>query len=176
VRASSDGVGQGSRFQISLPLSAASAPAQDDAGAAALEPAPVGLRILVADDNEDGGSALAALLEMMGHSVRLVGDGEAAVRECAQWNPEVALLDIGMPRLNGFDACRRIRAQPGGAARTMIALTGWGQPQDVRRSADAGFDQHLVKPIEVEALSALLGAVADNRNQRLRPEPAAGQG
>jgi signal transduction histidine kinase len=176
VRASSDGVGQGSRFQISLPLSAASAPTQDDAGAAALEPAPVGLRILVADDNEDGGSALAALLEMMGHSVRLVGDGEAAVRECAQWNPEVALLDIGMPRLNGFDACRRIRAQPGGAARTMIALTGWGQPQDVRRSADAGFDQHLVKPIEVEALSALLGAVADNRNQRLRPEPAAGQG
>jgi signal transduction histidine kinase len=176
VRASSDGVGQGSRFQISLPLSAASAPAQGDAGAAALEPAPVGLRILVADDNEDGGSALAALLEMMGHSVRLVGDGEAAVRECAQWNPEVALLDIGMPRLNGFDACRRIRAQPGGAGRTMIALTGWGQPQDVRRSAEAGFDQHLVKPIEVEALSALLGAVADNRNRRLRPEPAAGQG
>jgi signal transduction histidine kinase len=178
VRAASDGAGQGSRFQISLPLSPADAPAREGEGegAPALEPAPVGLRILVADDNEDGASALSALLEMMGHTVRLVGDGEAAVRETAQWNPQVVLLDIGMPRLNGFDACRRIRMQPGGAARTLIALTGWGQPQDVRRSADAGFDQHLVKPIEIEALSSLLSAVAEQRGQRVRPDAAAGQG
>jgi signal transduction histidine kinase len=175
VRASSDGVGQGSRFQISLPLSMANAPAQDADGAAGLEPANVGLRILVADDNEDGGSALAALLEVMGHTVRLVGDGEAAVRETAQWNPEVVLLDIGMPRLNGFDACRRIRTQPGGASRKLIALTGWGQPEDVRRSADAGFDRHLVKPVEIEALSALLGAIVEARTASAAPQAAAGQ-
>jgi signal transduction histidine kinase/ActR/RegA family two-component response regulator len=174
VRASSDGVGQGSRFQISLPLSAASAPARASQGAEALEPAQVGLRILVADDNEDGASALAALLEVMGHTVRLVGDGEAAVRETTAWNPEVALLDIGMPRMNGFDACRRIRTQPGGAERTLIALTGWGQPQDVRRSAEAGFDRHLVKPIEIEALSTVLAAVVDRRAQRTRPDAAQG--
>jgi signal transduction histidine kinase len=176
VRASSDGIGQGSRFQISLPLSAASAPTRADHGAQGLEPAQVGLRILVADDNEDGGSALAALLEVMGHTVRLVGDGEAAVRETAAWNPEVALLDIGMPRMNGFDACRRIRTQPGGGERTLIALTGWGQPQDVRRSAEAGFDRHLVKPIEIEALSTVLAGVADRRAQRRGPDAAAGQG
>jgi signal transduction histidine kinase len=176
VRASSDGVGQGSRFQISLPLSAAAAPARADHGAEALEPAQVGLRILVADDNEDGASALAALLEVMGHSVRLVGDGEAAVRETTAWNPEVALLDIGMPRMNGFDACRRIRTLPGGAERTLIALTGWGQPQDVRRSAEAGFDRHLVKPIEIDALSTVLAAVVDERSRRTRPDAAAGQG
>jgi signal transduction histidine kinase len=174
VRASSDGVGQGIRFRISLPLSAASAPARASQGAEALEPAQVGLRILVADDNEDGASALAALLEVMGHTVRLVGDGEAAVRETTAWNPEVALLDIGMPRMNGFDACRRIRTQPGGAERTLIALTGWGQPQDVRRSAEAGFDRHLVKPIEIEALSTVLAAVVDRRAQRTRPDAAQG--
>jgi signal transduction histidine kinase len=176
VRASSDGLGQGSRFLISLPLSTANAPALDGDGAPALEPAPVGLRILVADDNEDGGSALAALLEVMGHTVRLVADGEAAVHETAAWNPEVVLLDIGMPRLNGFDACRRIRNEPGGAARTLIALTGWGQPQDVRRSAEAGFDQHLVKPVEIDALAATLSAVVDARTQRLTPQAASRQG
>jgi signal transduction histidine kinase len=176
VRAFSDGVGQGSRFHISLPLSAANAPAQDGDGAPVLQAADRSLRILLADDNEDGGSALAALLEMMGHEVRFVTDGEAAVRECAAWNPEVALLDIGMPRLNGFDACRRIRKQPGGAARTLIALTGWGQPEDVRRSAEAGFDRHLVKPVDIEALSVLLGALVDSRAQAAAPQAASGQG
>ncbi len=158
VKAYSDGLGQGSRFHVTLPLSALVAQDPQQASTASMSPATQQLRVLLADDNHDGAEALAALLEMMGHTVRVVGDGEAAVRACGEWEPQVLLLDIGMPKLNGYEACRRIRALPGGSARTLIAVTGWGQPQDQRRSREAGFDRHLVKPIDLDALSSVLSA------------------
>ena len=114
---------------------------------------------MVADDNQDACSTLAMLLELMGHSVRQAHDGQAAVEAAADFDPQVVLLDIGMPKLNGYETCQQIRAQPGGAARTMVACTGWGQADDRRRSDDAGFDRHLVKPVDPAVLADLLAAV-----------------
>jgi CheY-like chemotaxis protein len=120
-------------------------------------PTPAGaLRILVADDNVDAAETLSILLESMGHSVRRVNDGEAAVDAAAGFDPELVLLDIGMPKVNGYEACRRIRAHPAGAARTVVAVTGWGQPQDMERASEAGFDVHMVKPLDMDRLTQLI--------------------
>ena len=160
VVARSEGLGQGSEFVVRLPL--ASAAPSDGRSATSLTPAtpPAGsgkaLRILVADDNEDAASTLAALLELLGNDVRRAHDGEQAVEVARDFAPQLALLDIGMPRLNGYECCRQIRALPGGGAMTLVAVTGWGQPDDRRRSAEAGFDQHLVKPVDPEALARLV--------------------
>ncbi|HSW17556.1 MAG TPA: response regulator [Ramlibacter sp.] len=156
VRAFSDGPGQGSRFHVQLPLTSSSrGGAKRAAGGRAKAQekavAPV-TRILVADDNADSAGTLAALLEMMGHSVRQVNDGDAALAAVEEFDPHVVLLDIGMPKRNGYEVCGLIRAQRGGQARRLIALTGWGQPEDRKRSADAGFDVHLVKPVSVDML------------------------
>ena len=160
IRAFSDGPGCGSRFHVTLPLASVAEEPVEEPGAAAQPAAPdKGLRILVADDNADAAETMAALLEEMGHRVRFVGDGEAAVQACSEFDPQLVLLDIGMPKLNGYDTCRRIRALGGGRARTVVAVTGWGQPQDHRRSEEAGFDRHLVKPIDIAALCEVLDAV-----------------
>ena len=163
VTASSAGLGQGSEFEVRLPLALAAADAQGATSAAievkqAVAPA-AGLRILVADDNEDAASTLAALLELMGHTVQYVNDGAAAVEAVPQFDPEVVILDIGMPKMNGYQACRLIRGLPGGAAMTILAVTGWGQPEDRRASSEAGFDHHLVKPVDPDTLAELLAAV-----------------
>ena len=163
VTARSAGLGQGSEFEVRLPLVLAAADAQVATSAAievkqAVAPA-VGLRILVADDNEDAASTLAALLELMGHTVQYVNDGAAAVEAVPRFDPEVVSLDIGMPKMNGYQACRLIRGLPGGAAMTILAVTGWGQPEDRRASSEAGFDHHLVKPVDPDTLTELLAAV-----------------
>jgi CheY-like chemotaxis protein len=88
-----------------------------------------------------------------------VHDGAAAVQACAEFDPQLLLLDIGMPGLNGYEACRAIRAQAGGERRTLVAVTGWGQPQDVASGQEAGFDHHLVKPVDMQALMQLLAPV-----------------
>lgn len=156
VKAYSDGLGSGSRFQVTLPLvQSRQEPRRDEAPALAGGSGPA-LRVLVADDNLDAASTLGALLTLMGHEVREVHDGVAAIEAAAEFDPQIVLLDIGMPKANGYEACRRIRAQPGGAARRIVAITGWGQPDDLRRSEEAGFDRHLVKPVAVEALLPLL--------------------
>jgi CheY-like chemotaxis protein/two-component sensor histidine kinase len=164
VKARSRGLGQGSEFVVRLPLASepVDEPAVDLGSQRDAAPAASGseLRILVADDNKDAADTLVMLLEMMGHSVRQVSDGEAAVRMAADFKPQVALLDIGMPKLNGYEACRRIRAQPGGAAMTVIAVTGWGQADDHRKSQEAGFDQHLVKPVDPAELLDLIATLA----------------
>ncbi|MGH7607049.1 MAG: response regulator, partial [Gemmatimonadales bacterium] len=113
-------------------------------------------RILVADDNQDSAESLAMLLRLSGHDVRTAHDGQEAVAIAQEFQPEVALLDLGMPTLTGYDAARRIREQPGGAKVVLIALTGWGQEEFRRRSRDAGFDHHLTKPVAVDALERLL--------------------
>jgi CheY-like chemotaxis protein len=113
-------------------------------------------RILVADDNADSASSMALLLEILGNEVRTAGDGLEAVEVAASFRPDVILMDIGMPRLDGYDACRRIREESWGRDIVLIALTGWSQDEDVRQARDAGFDHHLVKPVEPAALEKLL--------------------
>jgi PAS domain S-box-containing protein len=156
VEARSRGLGKGSEFVIRLPLAPAgqveSAPARERAASAGALP----LRILVADDNQDSAESLAMLLAMMGHDVRTELDGAQAVETARAFQPQVVLLDLGMPRLNGYEAARRIRALPGGDEVVLIAQTGWSQPEDRRRSQEAGFDHHVVKPIPGGSLEKLL--------------------
>jgi CheY-like chemotaxis protein len=114
-------------------------------------------RILVADDNSDALESLAILLELGGHEVFSAANGALALESAERNLPEVALLDIGMPKLDGYEVARRIRAQPWGRRITLVALTGWGQDSDRRRSGEAGFDSHLVKPLDLDKLMELLG-------------------
>ena len=96
------------------------------------------------------------LLEVMGHTVREVHDGNAAIQAVNAFDPQLVLLDIGMPKLNGYEACREIRLGAGGAGRTLVAITGWGQPDDLLASKQAGFDHHLVKPVDSDVLLELI--------------------
>jgi CheY-like chemotaxis protein len=165
VCASSDGAGKGSVFTVRLPL-AVPVPSSEPEQPAPRAPAAAGsLRILVADDNADAAETLSILLESFGHAVRTVHDGAAAVDAAAEFDAELVLLDIGMPRVNGYDACRRIREQAGGAGRTLVALTGWGQPQDQQRALEAGFDRHLVKPLDMAQLMQLIAARVEGSAQ-----------
>jgi CheY-like chemotaxis protein len=163
VAAFSDGLGKGTEVVIRLPVLsaplAAGFPVVDTPQALPQVPA---LRILVADDNVDAATALSLQLELRGHEVRTVYDGTQAI-ECAQaFQPHVALLDLGMPKMDGYETAQRFRGEAWGAATTLIALTGWGQPRDRQRSALAGFDLHLVKPVgEVELFRALASHDAD---------------
>jgi CheY-like chemotaxis protein len=183
VTASSEGDGLGSEFLITLPVIAndtvrvsasagskanghaasADAPAAEDAS---ITPQ-VRRRILVADDNSDALESLATLLELGGHEVFSAANGALALESAERHLPEVALLDIGMPKLDGYEVARRIRAQPWGRSITLVALTGWGQDSDRRRSGEAGFDSHLVKPLDLDKLTELLG-----RLPARAPEPA----
>ncbi|HVO47890.1 MAG TPA: response regulator, partial [Steroidobacteraceae bacterium] len=125
-------------------------------------------RILVADDNSDALESLAMLLELGGHEVYTASNGVLALESAERHQPDVALLDIGMPELDGYEVARRIRSQPWGRSITLVALTGWGQESDRRRSGEAGFDSHLVKPLDLEQLSRLLAELPD----RLEAAPA----
>ena len=116
-------------------------------------------RILVADDNVDLAASMGLLLEMMGNDVRVIHDGVAAVAAAAEFRPDVIFLDIGMEKMNGLDACRHIRGKPWGRDPVIVALTGWGQPEDRRGTQEAGFDHHLVKPIEPAALERFLAGI-----------------
>jgi CheY-like chemotaxis protein len=111
---------------------------------------------LVADDNQDAADSLAMLLEMGGHEVRVAHDGRAALSLAQTFHPDTALLDIGMPQLNGYEVARALRREPWGAGITLIALTGWGQESDRQKAIDAGFDRHLTKPIDPDALESLM--------------------
>jgi signal transduction histidine kinase len=171
IEARSEGLGRGSEFVVRLPLvpTHGSRPVIEsrlDAEVVQKRDVDV-LRILVADDNQDSAATLALLLESMGHTVFQVYDGEAAVQMAADFDPQVVLLDIGMPRLNGYEACRQIRIQPGGASRTLVAITGWGQADDLRASKVAGFDRHLVKPVDPAGLTSLIDDLTQQRYLRL---------
>ncbi len=112
-------------------------------------------RVLVADDLPEIADSLACVFELMGHSVAVAYDGEEAVQRAAEFRPDVALLDLGMPKLNGYEACLRIRSTSWGRQMTLIAQTGWGQDDDRRRTREAGFDHHVLKPVDPSALIAL---------------------
>jgi PAS domain S-box-containing protein len=157
VRAHSAGPGQGSEFVVRLPAlpAAAAAPAADG-------PAPAGAlprrRVLVVDDNADAAESLAILLRLQGQDVRVAHDGPSGLTAAAAERPDVVFLDIGMPGMDGYEVCRRLRQQPGLNGMVVVALTGWGQEEDRRRSQEAGFDRHLVKPVGIEALREVLAA------------------
>jgi PAS domain S-box-containing protein len=160
VEARSNGPGTGSEFVVTLPLATIgnATPAPASAGGAPARAAARSLRVLVADDNNDSASTLGRLLEAMGHLPRIASNGAAALSAVAEFDPEVIFLDIGMPTLNGYEVCQRIRAATSGGGPFIVALTGWGQESDKRRSAAAGFDRHLVKPLEPATLEEVLAA------------------
>jgi len=165
VSARSDGTGKGSEFIVRLPVAAGAPDPAQPYGVSSKELAvQPRRRFLVADDNQDAASSLVMMLRLDSHEVHAVQDGQEAV-EAARWfRPEVALLDIGMPKLNGFEAARRIRQEPWGRKMVLVAITGWGQREDKRRALEAGFDEHLTKPVAPEALDRLLA--------RLKPDSA----
>jgi CheY-like chemotaxis protein len=113
-------------------------------------------RILVIDDNEDAAQTLGMVLEMSGHEVHLAYDGEQAVAMARDLNPQIALVDIGLPKLNGYGVAQSIRAEPWGEKMVLIALTGWGQEDDKRRALAAGFNFHLTKPVDPDQVDALI--------------------
>ena len=113
-------------------------------------------RIVVADDNEDSAQSFAMLLSFSGHEVRIAHDGEEALDAMREFRPDIAFLDIGMPRLSGYEVAELVRAEPWGREMKLIAVTGWGQPDDKARARTAGFDQHLVKPIDPTDVDRLL--------------------
>jgi len=116
-------------------------------------------RILVADDNYDSATSLSILLNDAGYDVRTAGDGVQALETAAQFRPDIALLDIGMPKLNGYDVARQLRRQPWGRGVLLIALTGWGGADHRQQTAQAGFDHHLTKPVDPAALTRLLASL-----------------
>jgi len=156
IEVTSAGEGRGSEFSVHLPLCASpeSGALEPDRAGSAYRPER--RRVLLADDNVDGAESLRLNLEIQGHDVRVAFDGAAALEMADDFRPEIMVLDLGMPKLDGLEVCRRVRAREWGDDVTIIALTGWGQEQDRRRTLEAGFDHHLVKPVGPEALRAVL--------------------
>jgi signal transduction histidine kinase/CheY-like chemotaxis protein len=153
--AASAGPGKGSEFTVRLPV--ATGDVVKDAKVSGESPArPSSRRVLLADDNVDFATSLGELLRAHGHEVRVVHDGEAALETAARFEPHVAFLDIGMPKIHGYELARRLRAQPATARCVLVAVTGWGQEDDRRRAREAGFDRHLVKPVDPGQIEAIV--------------------
>ena len=128
-----------------------------------LTPSAQGFRILVVDDNHDSALSLAMMLSIMGHETRTAHDGESALVTAEEFHPDVVLLDIGLPKLNGYEVAQRIREHSWGASMFLIAVTGWGQEEDRQRSSEVGLDVHTVKPVEPAALERILADLRRNR-------------
>jgi len=128
-----------------------------------LTPSAQGFRILVVDDNHDSALSLAMMLSIMGHETRTAHDGESALVTAEEFHPDVVLLDIGLPKLNGYEVAQRIREHSWGASMFLIAVTGWGQEEDRQRSSEVGLDVHMVKPVEPAALERILADLRRNR-------------
>ncbi|HEY1860287.1 MAG TPA: PAS domain S-box protein, partial [Gemmataceae bacterium] len=166
VEAFSDGPGLGSEFVVRLPILVDKPERRATVPPIAGTPA-TARRILVVDDNVDSAESLAVLLKVTGNETHTAYDGLEAVEAAQQFRPEVVLLDIGLPRLNGYDAARRIREQPWGKNMLLVALTGWGQDEDRRKLKDAGFDHHMVKPVDYTALMTLLATLPTEQGGQL---------
>ncbi|HTM00190.1 MAG TPA: ATP-binding protein [Candidatus Omnitrophota bacterium] len=164
IEAQSDGAGRGSEFLVRLPLATADPPPLPPPASAE---GPGGrearARIMVVDDNADAADSLGRLLALDGYDVRVANGGMEALHDAEAFRPEVILLDIGLPMMNGYDVARRLRKEPWGAEIRLVALTGWGQDEDRRRSKEAGFDEHVVKPIDPASLRVLLRRVRATR-------------
>jgi PAS domain S-box-containing protein len=167
VAAHSEGAGRGTELLVRLPMAAAAGTARAPAVADAVPEAvpasrPITYRILVADDNRDAAESMGMLLRLMGNEVRTVYDGVKAVEEAAAFRPDVILLDIGMPKLNGYDAAKQIREQRWSEGTMLVALTGWGQEEDKRKASEAGFDRHFTKPLDPAELQRLISEFRAN--------------
>jgi CheY-like chemotaxis protein len=156
VEAHSAGLGKGSEFIVKLPLTSPSSAHFSREAHLDHVPPSSGRRLLVVDDNRDAAVSLSMLLRLQGHEVRVAHDGPTALKTAASFRPEMMFLDIGMPGMDGFEVARRVRTTPGLEATVLTALTGWGQKEDRRRTAEAGFNHHLVKPPDPEALAGVL--------------------
>ncbi|HET7160345.1 MAG TPA: response regulator, partial [Burkholderiales bacterium] len=171
VEVQSEGSGAGSEFIVRLPLLRAEefelnvTPTKETAPVVEKESA-VALRILVVDDNEDSASSMTLLLELQGHELRSAHSGESALALAQQYQPDVVLLDIGMPGMNGYEVAKRLRAQQMFDDTVLIAVTGYGRASDVKQTQAAGFNHHLVKPIDYERLTTHLNACAEQRSAR----------
>ena len=160
VEARSKGIGTGSEFMVRLPTASKPTPIEPK-GAGKVDAAaePMHRRILVVDDNKDSATSLALILGLKGHETKTANDGLQAIEVADEFQPHVVLLDIGMPRLNGYETARLMRQKEWGQQALLVALTGWGQETDRIRSTDAGFDAHLTKPVEVAAIQRLLATM-----------------
>jgi CheY-like chemotaxis protein len=156
VSAQSEGLNRGSTFIVKLPLWQAANPRQEVHAPAQPQGGSARRKILVVDDNRDSAMSLSLLLELDGHDVRRAYDGIEAIEIAEDFRPEVTLLDIGMPRLDGYGAARELRRRDWGKDSLLVALTGWGQQEDKRRAHEAGFDHHMVNPVDPDALRRLL--------------------
>jgi PAS domain S-box-containing protein len=161
----SDGPGRGSEFVVRLPVLAGAAEEPSRPVAPARAAAVARRRLLIVDDNEDGAESLAMLLAFHGHETHKAYDGVEAIAAAERLRPDVVLLDIGLPGLNGYEACRRIREQSWGKEIFLVALTGWGTDEDRQRSREAGFDTHMVKPVDYDALLDLLASLPARAHQ-----------
>jgi CheY-like chemotaxis protein/anti-sigma regulatory factor (Ser/Thr protein kinase) len=157
ISVQSEGEGRGSAFTVRLPIVRTQNPAarRSDPAAARVS----GRRILVVDDNRDSVFTLSNLLRIRGNEVRTAYDGLEAIEVGAEFRPEIILMDVGMPKLNGYEATRRIRQTPWGSDVFIVTLSGWGQTEDLQRSADAGCSAHLTKPVELADLEQVLPAI-----------------
>jgi PAS domain S-box-containing protein len=153
IIAHSDGPGHGSTFTITMPLSEASAPA---ASLRHPDRAHIACGVVIIDDNRDAANTMAMLVKELGGSAQVAYDAASGLEAVAAYQPDIVFLDIGMPGIDGYEACRRLRNQPRQKPMAIVALTGWGQPQDKDRALDAGFDAHLTKPVDLDALAHIL--------------------
>ena len=177
VEAASAGQGKGSTFTVNLPVLEDLTESSETAAEERERPRFAGTkrRILVVDDNRDSATSMAMMLKLMGNEVRTAHDGIQAVAVTEAFRPQVILMDLGMPKLNGYEATHRIREQPWGRSMIIIALTGWGQDVDRALSREAGCDGHLVKPVNLPDLEKLLAELTAGKNSRriLQGEPGA---
>jgi CheY-like chemotaxis protein len=159
----SDGIGKGSEFVVRLPssikLPAPESPSPESGNSAT----GVVRRILVVDDNRDSAKTMEMLLKLTGHQTQVAFDGLEAVGAAGSFRPDVVLLDIGLPKLNGYETAARIRRESWGAEMFLIAVTGWGQDDDRQKSKEAGFDAHLTKPVEFPMLTKLIAESVPSR-------------
>ena len=173
VEAASEGLGRGSEFTLRLPLNAGPTPPPERRAGASQDatgsPDAPRRRVLVVDDNVDAAAGLARLLEFRGHDVAIAHAGASALEALERHDPELVLLDLGMPGMDGFEVARRMRALPGGDGRRIVALTGRGRARDREATRDAGFDDHLVKPVRAAAVLSLLAGI-DARRERVGPD------
>ena len=159
VTAHSDGPGKGSEFTVRLPLVKRTRQQKPPEPSGIRETATTHCKVLVVDDNEDSADSLATLLRMLGHDARVAYDGATAVQTAREFVPEIAILDIGLPKMSGYDLATLLREEPWASELVLVALTGWGQDEYRRRSAQAGFDHHLTKPVEIDVLQQILSDV-----------------
>ena len=163
IEAHSDGLGKGSEFIVRLPMLASVVRTSRPATAGIADTEAKKCRVLVADDNMDAAISLSRMLSLLHYETRAAYDGLQAVQTAGEFLPDVVLLDIGMPKLSGYDVARRIREAPWGKDMVLIAVTGWGQAKDKTRAREAGFKHHLIKPVDPSALAQLLASEAEHR-------------